>query len=61
MVTEEEVRHYGGQIFDLISKEVLKLKIFKEYPFTTEAVQQAHKDLTSGKTVGKLIIKVKQD
>jgi NADPH2:quinone reductase len=61
LYTPEEVRHYGELVFDLISKGILKLKVFEQYPFTTEAIQRAHKDLTSGKTVGKLVIKVRED
>ena len=29
-----------------------------EYPFTAEGVQSAQRDLTGGKTTGKLLIKV---
>lgn len=56
--TAEEARYYGQKVFDLISKGTLKIKIFKEYPFTAEGVQQAQRDLTGGKTVGKLVVKV---
>lgn len=58
MFTPDEVHYYGTKIFDLISKGVLKINIYKEYPFTAEGVQQAQKDLTGGKTTGKVIIKV---
>ncbi|KAF8665508.1 hypothetical protein AX16_000523 [Volvariella volvacea WC 439] len=56
--TAEEAQHYGRKLFDLISSGVLKIKVFKEYPFTTEGLQEAQRDLTGGKTTGKLIIKV---
>jgi NADPH2:quinone reductase len=56
--TPEEAFHYGAETFGLVSKGLLKTRIYKEYPFTAEGVQQAHRDLTSGKTAGKLVIKV---
>lgn len=59
--TPSEILHYGTQIFDLISNGTLKIKIFKEYPFTAEGVKQAQQDLTEGKTTGKLVIKVSDD
>ncbi|PBK62722.1 NAD(P)-binding protein [Armillaria solidipes] len=61
MVTPEEAYHYSTGVFDLISKGIFKINIFKEYPFTAEDVQQAQKDLTSGKTTGKLLIKVSDE
>ncbi|KIK62956.1 hypothetical protein GYMLUDRAFT_41242 [Collybiopsis luxurians FD-317 M1] len=54
----EEAYYYGHKAFGLISNGILKINIFKEYDFTTEGVRQAHKDLVSGKTTGKLIIKL---
>ncbi|KAF8628218.1 hypothetical protein AX15_004006 [Amanita polypyramis BW_CC] len=56
--TAEEGYYYGNRLFDLISKGSLKIRIFKEYPFTAEGVQSTHTDLTGGKTLGKLIINV---
>lgn len=56
--TPEEMRHYSQKIFGLITSGELNIKIFKEYPFTTEGVQEAHRELTGGKTTGKLIVKV---
>ncbi|KAF8808020.1 NAD(P)-binding protein [Phlegmacium glaucopus] len=58
--TPEEAAHYGKELLDLVEKNELKIKIFKEYPFTAEGVQNAHRDLTEagGKTTGKLLIKV---
>ncbi len=56
--TAEEAYHYGQEVFKLVSDGTLKINIFKEYPFTAEGVQQAQRDLTGGKTVGKLLIKV---
>ncbi|KAG5652070.1 hypothetical protein H0H81_006425 [Sphagnurus paluster] len=56
--TAEEAYRYGKEVFQLIGSGALKIHIFKEYPFTTEGVQQAHSDLVGRKTTGKLIIKV---
>ncbi|KAL9716343.1 NADPH:quinone reductase [Leucoagaricus gongylophorus] len=55
--TAEEAYQYGQQVWDLVTKKALRLNIFNEYPFTTEGVQQAQRDLTGGKTTGKLVIK----
>ncbi|KAH8835076.1 hypothetical protein DL96DRAFT_1572745 [Flagelloscypha sp. PMI_526] len=57
LVTPDETYHNGKALWDLVSKGVVKVNIFKEYAFTAEDVIQAQKDLTSGKTVGKLLIK----
>lgn len=56
--TPEEAHYYGTKVFDLISQGILKIKIFKEYAFTAEGVQQAQRDLVEGRTTGKLVIKV---
>jgi len=58
--TPEEAAHYGKILFDLVEKGELKVKIFKEYPFTAEGAKEAQSDLTAkgGKTIGKLLIKV---
>ena len=34
------------------------MNVHKEYPFTAEGVVDAQKDLTGGKTTGKLVIKI---
>ncbi|KAL4067285.1 hypothetical protein V8B97DRAFT_2062609 [Scleroderma yunnanense] len=56
--TASEVLYYGNALFTLLSNKTLKPRIHKEYPFTTEGVRDAHNDLTSGKTIGKVVIKV---
>ncbi|PFH52349.1 hypothetical protein AMATHDRAFT_57416 [Amanita thiersii Skay4041] len=58
--TPEEARKYGIMTFDLISKGQLKIQVFKEYPFTAEGAKEAQRDLTGGKTTGKLVIKVEE-
>jgi len=56
--TAEEAYHYGKEVFKLVGDGTLKCNVFKEYPFTADGVQQAQRDLTGGKTVGKLLIKI---
>ena len=56
--TPEEGRVYNAQLWKLIADGTLKINIHAEYPFTAEGVQQAQKDLTGGKTVGKVLIKI---
>lgn len=58
--TAEEAAHYGKVLFNLVETGALKIKIFKEYPFTEEGAKAAQSDLTErgGKTTGKLLIKI---
>lgn len=57
-VTLEERNHYGAELWSLVSSGTLRINIHAEYSFTAEGVRQAHIDLTSGKSTGKLLIKV---
>ncbi|KAJ7109847.1 hypothetical protein C8R44DRAFT_800726 [Mycena epipterygia] len=57
-VTAEELHHYTTKLFALVEAGTLKIKVHKEYPFTAEGAIQAQKDLTGGKSTGKLLIKV---
>ncbi|KZT27673.1 NAD(P)-binding protein [Neolentinus lepideus HHB14362 ss-1] len=56
--TPAEALYYGNELFDLIAKGVLKINVYKEYPFTAAGVQEAQQDLTGGKSTGKLVIKI---
>ncbi|KAJ7150401.1 NAD(P)-binding protein [Mycena filopes] len=58
VTTPEEIYHYTTELYSLVADGSLKIKVHKEYPFTAEGAIQAQKDLTSGQTTGKLIIKV---
>ncbi|KAI0247053.1 NAD-P-binding protein [Lactifluus subvellereus] len=58
MVTLEERNRYSVELWELISSGALRINIHTEYPFTAEGVRQAHSDLTTGQTTGKLVIKV---
>ncbi|KAI9456452.1 NAD-P-binding protein [Russula earlei] len=57
-VTLEERNHYSEELWRWVSTGKLKINIHAEYPFTAQGVRQAHVDLTTGKTTGKLLIKV---
>ncbi|KAF9005716.1 NAD(P)-binding protein [Hymenopellis radicata] len=56
--TPSEILHYTTEMYELIGRGILKINIYKEYPFTAEGVQQAQKDLVGGKTIGKLVVNV---
>lgn len=58
--TPEEARYYSEKLFGYISSGVLKINIHKQYPFTTEGAQTAHRDLTTkgGSTIGKLLYNI---
>ncbi|KAI0003410.1 NAD(P)-binding protein [Russula compacta] len=57
-VTLEERNDYSRELWSLVSSGALRINIHSEYPFTADGVRQAQIDLTSGKTTGKLLIKV---
>ena len=52
-VAQEEFQGYAKGTFDLFVQKVLKLEIFKEYPFSTDGLRQAHTDIESRASVGK--------
>ncbi|KAI6136195.1 hypothetical protein F5141DRAFT_1073106 [Pisolithus sp. B1] len=54
--TPSEVLYYAKALSSHLLDGTLKTLIHKEYPFTTEGVREAHTDLTTGKTIGKLLI-----
>ncbi|KAI5824571.1 NAD(P)-binding protein [Schizophyllum commune Tattone D] len=56
--TPEEKLYYTNKVWDYVQKGVLKINIFKEYPFSSEGVREAQTELTTGKTTGKLLIKI---
>jgi NADPH:quinone reductase-like Zn-dependent oxidoreductase len=57
-VTIEERNRLSTELWGLVSSGALRINIHSEYSFTAEGVRQAHTDLTTGKTFGKLLIKV---
>ncbi|KAJ6609335.1 NAD-P-binding protein [Mycena sp. CBHHK59/15] len=60
-LTPQELYHYTTELYGLIAANTLKIQVFKEYPFTAEGAVQAQKDLTGGRTTGKLLIKVSDE
>ncbi|KAI6048061.1 hypothetical protein EDC04DRAFT_2886843 [Pisolithus marmoratus] len=56
--TPSEVLYYADALCSYLSNGTLKPFIHKEYAFTTEGVREAHTDLNTGKTIGKLLIKI---
>ena len=58
LYTSEEARRYTSELYELVANQKLSVRVHNEYPFTAEGVQQAEKDLTGGKTVGKLLVKI---
>lgn len=58
MVTAAEVTQYSYKLYEAIASGVLKMHVFGEYPFSAEGVGEAQVAQASGKTIGKLIIKV---
>ncbi|KAI8370552.1 uncharacterized protein BYT42DRAFT_582815 [Radiomyces spectabilis] len=58
LTTREESKKWWGELFDLIDKDVLKFNIHKVY--SLEDAKQAHIDIESRKTSGKLLIKVSE-
>ncbi|KAF8131619.1 hypothetical protein EV363DRAFT_172313 [Boletus edulis] len=56
--TASEALYYSNKVWGLVESGAMKQIIHKEYPFTAEGVREAQMDLTGGKTVGKLVIKV---
>ena len=54
ITTHEELQHRAADVFDMISKGKLKLRIAHTYPL--REAQQAHSDLEGRKTTGKLLL-----
>jgi NADPH2:quinone reductase len=58
LVEPEEVTSYGREIYELVGNGTVNIRVHQEYPFTAQGAQDAHSDLESGKTTGKLVVKV---
>jgi NADPH2:quinone reductase len=50
---------YANELWELVSGGKLKIALAKEdgYEFSTEGARQAHRDISSRSTTGKLLIK----
>ena len=55
IATREEYEKYAGELFDLIVKDGLNVKIHETYPLAE--VARAQTDLETRKTTGKLLLK----
>jgi NADPH:quinone reductase len=53
--TREEFEQYSADLFDLIIKDKLNVRIHETYPLAE--VARAHTDLEGRKTTGKLLLK----
>ncbi|KKA29000.1 hypothetical protein TD95_004149 [Thielaviopsis punctulata] len=56
VTTRGELDKYSGELFDKVLEGKLKVAIHKVYPL--KDVAQAHTDIESRKTVGKLVLKI---
>jgi len=56
--TAAETTHYYNELWELLQSGAVKPHIYKVYPFTAEGIAAAQTDQASGKTTGKLLIKV---
>lgn len=56
VATEEEWKHYSTELFRLIADGTIKFNISKVYPLSE--TRKALEDIFSGKTVGKLVVKI---
>lgn len=59
-IIQEEFQHYADELFQLVRDGHVRLARFKEdgYDFTTESIRQAHRDISSRGTTGKLLVKI---
>ena len=61
ITTLEESFKYVQELYKLITDGVVKINIYKDYPFSAQGVKQAQRDITSRSTTGKLLIKVSDE
>ncbi|KAF7307237.1 NAD(P)-binding protein [Mycena indigotica] len=60
-VTPDERYHYTTWLWKTVQEGKLKAVVHKEYPFTAQGAQDAHRDLLASKTSGKLLLKVEDN
>ncbi|KAI8317553.1 putative quinone oxidoreductase [Colletotrichum sp. SAR11_240] len=56
VATREELEKYSGELFEMITSGKVEVAIHKAYPL--KDVKQAHTDLESRNTTGKLLLKI---
>lgn len=56
----EEADHYSKELWQCIANGTFKIRICEVYPFSTEGVRDAQKELTTpgGKLAGKILLKI---
>lgn len=56
----EEADHYSKELWQCITNGTFKIRICEVYPFSTEGVREAQKELTTpgGKLAGKILLKI---
>lgn len=59
--TQSEFEGYSAELFNLIADGKLNLRVHGEYPFSAEGIRKSQEDITSRKTMGKLVIKVREN
>ena len=55
LVEREEFEHYTKELFGIIIRDKLNVRVHETYPL--EDVERAHRDIESRKTSGKLLLK----
>lgn len=60
IVTPEEADHYAKELWAAVKSGLFKVRIESVYPFTTEGVRDAQRELTTpgGKLTGKILISI---
>jgi NADPH2:quinone reductase len=58
VATQEELETYSAELFGLMAKGVVKIKVHEEYEFSADGIKKSQQDITSRKTTGKLVVKV---
>ncbi|CEG74289.1 Putative NADPH2:quinone reductase [Rhizopus microsporus] len=56
LATKEEANKWWGELMDLLSKKIIKVHVHKHYDL--KDAHQAHTDIQSRKTTGKLLLKI---
>lgn len=49
---------YSSELFDLLARGIVKLRVHGEYEFSEEGIKKTQMDITGRGTTGKLIVKV---
>jgi NADPH:quinone reductase len=60
IVTTDEADRYFSELFQCIQSGLFKIRIEKIYPFTTEGVREAQKEISTpgNKIAGKILLNI---